>query len=74
MRDQNGNVIDRRVAWTSDAESVATVSFSGKVASVGNGVAHVTGTVGSISTVLTFTVAQVPIYMVAMSGDSRRPP
>ncbi len=71
VRDQNGNVIDRHLTWTSDAESVVTVSLHGEVASVANGVAHVTGTVGAISTELTFTVAQVPIYMVAMSGDSQ---
>ncbi|MGH7690094.1 MAG: Ig-like domain-containing protein, partial [Gemmatimonadaceae bacterium] len=71
VRDQNGNVLDRHVTWTSDAPSVATVSLGGEVAAVGNGVAHVTGTIGTISAERTFTVAQVPIYMFTVSGDSQ---
>ena len=59
VRDQNGNVIDRRVAWTSDAGSVATVSFNGKVASVGMRRAR-NGHGRQHLDVLTFTVAQVP--------------
>ena len=57
--DANGHaVVDAEVGWSSDQESVATVSGTGLVAAVANGRATVTATAGGVSGEAEVTVEQ----------------
>ncbi|SVB28402.1 uncharacterized protein METZ01_LOCUS181256, partial [marine metagenome] len=67
VKDQNGAVMaSATVTWTTSAASVATVSSTGLVTSVGDGSATVTATSGSASGTATVSVGQV-IAAVALS-------
>ena len=73
--DQNGqSVEDAVVTWQSGDESVATVNAQGLVTAVGNGVARITATSGSVSSGIDVSVMQsagsiviVPMEVTLMS-------
>ncbi|MEM7417884.1 MAG: Ig-like domain-containing protein [Gemmatimonadota bacterium] len=70
VRDQNGAAMSGQVvAWSSAAPSVATVSNTGLVTSVGNGSTTVTAAVGSVTADAAITVEQVAAS-VAPSTDT----
>jgi N-formylglutamate amidohydrolase len=72
VKDQHGAVIPNpTVAWASSDAAVATVSMSGLVAAVGNGIAQLTATSGSASQGASVTVAQVVAQLVLFSGDGQ---
>jgi uncharacterized protein YjdB len=65
VRDQNGATMpDVPLAWSSSADSVVTVSDEGLVTAVGNGVATLTVSSGSLSTHVSATVVQVASSLV----------
>ena len=70
--DANGHaVVDAEVGWSSDRESVATVSRTGLVAAVANGRATVTATAGGVSGEAQVTVEQqVAAVEVAPAADT----
>ncbi|HEX6316093.1 MAG TPA: Ig-like domain-containing protein [Gemmatimonadaceae bacterium] len=56
LRDENDNVVTRPITWTSSNGSVASVSGSGLVTGVGDGIATITATAGGMSASATITV------------------
>ena len=72
VRDQNGQVMaGATVAWASDNAPVATVDGSGLVTAVGNGMATITATAGTVSGTATVMVAQeVSAVTVSPAADT----
>ena len=62
--DANGNAVaDLRLSWSSSDESVVTVNDAGLVAAVGNGVATVSATAGTLVANAELTVTQIASTM-----------
>ncbi len=72
VRDQRNNVMaGQTITWSSGNEAVATVSGTGLVTAVSNGMAEVTAKSGSLSSGADITVEQVPAAIViAVEPDS----
>ena len=72
VRDQNGQVMaGAGVTWTSSNASAATVSGSGLVTAVDNGMSTITATAGGVSGTATVTVAQeVGAVAVSPAADT----
>lgn len=69
--DQSGEPIVNAVTWSSDAESVATVTGAGVIRAEGNGSATVMATAGSLSESVAVSVEQVASFVAASSGDDQ---
>ena len=68
LKDAGGNVLTgRTVAWSSDADLVASVDPSGLVTSKSVGTAKITATVEGKSATATITVTPVPVASVAVT-------
>lgn len=68
LKDASGNVLtDRTIAWTSDADLVASVSPSGLVTSKSVGTAKITATVEGKTATATITVTPVPVASIAVT-------
>jgi hypothetical protein len=71
VRDAGGAVISANVSWSSDANSVATVSNQGVVTAVANGTANVIATAGTVADTAEITVQQVAATLT-LSPDTLR--
>ena len=70
VRDQNGNAMaEAAVSWASSAAAVATVSVSGLVTGVGEGMATITASAGNVSGSAVVTVMQ-PVASVEVSPSA----
>ena len=70
VRDQRNNAMSgQTIAWSSGDEAVATVSETGLVTAVSNGMAEITAKSGSLSASATITVEQVPAA-IAITPES----
>jgi hypothetical protein len=70
VRNSRGDVLSEPTpAFASADESVATVSATGLVTSVGAGATEVTASVGSLSRAAQVTVTPIPAAMSKISGD-----
>jgi hypothetical protein len=75
VKDQNDREMpDEVVAFSSDNGAVASVSATGMVTSVGNGSAVITGSVGSVTATVNVTVTQVPKFVTATAGSGQSGP
>ena len=70
-RDANGNAMNATIAWSSSASTVATVSQTGLVTSVGAGTAIITATAGAQSASATITVSVTPTSPYGPVVDKR---
>lgn len=61
------NATDKTITWTSDNESIATVSLDGTVTAIAVGSATITATCGDISSTCTVTVSPTPAEEVVIS-------
>ncbi|HXQ29973.1 MAG TPA: Ig-like domain-containing protein [Gemmatimonadales bacterium] len=72
VNDQNGNALAKStVSWATSTPGVATVDGTGLVTAVANGSAQITATSGTARDSLSVTVAQVPVQVLKVSGDSQ---
>ncbi len=69
--DQDGNVVQRPVAWTTDAPGVVSVDASGVATAVGNGTATVRAVLEQVSGIATATVIQTPTTLQPAAGDGQ---
>jgi hypothetical protein len=70
--DQDGRpIVDRQPTWTSDDQSVATVSSSGLVTAAGNGSTQITASAGGVSDAAAVTVAQVADTVQVIQGNGQ---
>ena len=66
-RDESGNAINLAVTWSSTAPTVATVSQSGLIFTVGIGLTTITATAGGQTAHVTVNVTPTPDYSVSVS-------
>ena len=75
VRDQNSQVlVDAVVSWSSSNSSVASVTGSGQITALGNGVATITATAGMASSTITVSVMQLATTLEKVSGDLQAGP
>ena len=75
VRDQLDQLLaDAVVSWSSSDPSVASVTETGQVTALGNGVATVTATAGTASSSITVTVMQLAATLAKVSGDAQAGP
>ncbi|MGQ0639154.1 MAG: beta strand repeat-containing protein [Gemmatimonadaceae bacterium] len=65
--DQSNNVLQRQVTWSSNNQSVASVSNTGQVTAVSSGTATISATSGGVSGTAVVTVALVPVANVTVT-------
>lgn len=65
--DENNNVLDRPVSWSTSAEGVATVDDAGLVTGVAPGDAAIQATSGEVNAAASVRVAAVPIARIVIS-------
>ncbi len=73
IKDAQAKVVTgRTITWESDAPTVVSVDAAGKLTAVAVGVAHITASVGAVTSTVTATVnrAPVPLAIVAGAGGS----
>jgi uncharacterized protein YjdB len=67
---QGRDLAGRIITWTSDAQSVATVSKAGVATAVGAGSARITATSEGKSADATFTVSPIPVAAVVLTPST----
>jgi len=74
VRDQNGQVLQRGVTWTSSRPEVATVSSSGLVTAVAPGSATITATADGVSGSAGIAVDPAAATLTKLAGDAQTGP
>lgn len=71
VTDQNGDVFDATVAWTSSDPAVFTVSSDGEVTATGGGESILTASYQTLTADATVTVDQFPFALADASGNGQ---
>lgn len=71
VTDQNGDILDATVTWTSSDSAVFTVSSDGEVTATGGGESILIASFGALSANATVSVDQLPFALVAFLGDGQ---
>ncbi len=69
--DQDGNVIDGTVSWTTNAPDVLNVSSSGVVTALSNGTGTLRAVFEGVSGIASVTVGQTPTTLLRVGGDAQ---
>ena len=71
VTDQNGDIFDATVSWTSSDTDVFTVSSDGEVTATGGGESILIASFGALTADATVIVDQFPFALVAVSGNGQ---
>ena len=71
VTDQNGDIFDATVTWTSSDLAVFTVSSDGEVTATGGGESILVASFGALSADATVNVDQLPFSLVDVSGNGQ---
>jgi len=71
ITDQNGDVFDGTVVWSSSDPGIFTVSTDGEVTAAGNGEGELTASIEDVSATAEVIVQQLPTGMAIVSGDAQ---